>query len=530
MKNKLSTIISMIVFAAILITIAFTCTSAPVETSAAMDVFSNYILMDNGDYVLEDYGSVSYDLNKLDLELTNYKLGIEPSTFITYQESDTEAFLYVYSKDKYLEYDTLSMAHYEGNLSQFTEFMNYKEYDVTLVSFDSSYRIHKYLINDHVVDNTFSHLVRIRQLYNHENRTDLDFIFEIGITYQYNAATDSNKIDREETIRVTDKIVGHSLYTQNPDGLENVFQRSFVAFDLDQDVEEIVSIKYKFEGYEYAGMSNIELDYYANSMSGGAGHRGFAEALANQHLVMEMDHSQFFEYGDIYSDDLSNNVFVKDNEEFNLTYESGYLWGHKQNEWIYDSIMKVDELTQEDLQFTNVDVTDYEHLFSFDNRSFDCTFFAYINNSITNYSIRSIGNIAVGMYSHQGSTTNKWNYADISKLVDNGTVTASFDDWVTTDIIKNHMYVSELKPLHVEDFSFLEFTLYQEGEVVEKVAIDTYTDSQGGIQIGAPGPEEPENIFDTIKEIVMWALIAIGAIIVLWIIGLIIKLIKWIVK
>ena len=203
---------------------------------------SNFVKMANGDYSVLGTGSVTEELISYGIDTFSYQLGAKENKALMMAEGDRNIYLYIYDKTAYKNYDRVSISSYYGDAAKRPTLesnnLKWEEMNIELVSYDSTSKLQKYLIEDlSFLEDTY-HSIYVREIYNCENRKDKSFIFSVGFIYQYNPVTRQSKIDTEEIIRVTDKKVAYEIYPQNQGTFDYIWQRNYVAFSTDKKMED----------------------------------------------------------------------------------------------------------------------------------------------------------------------------------------------------------------------------------------------------------------------------------------------------
>jgi len=456
------TILAMAMMASTILTSAsMTAPSFSVATAAE----TGFVEMENGDYSFNGIGSVTQELTDYGFDLFYYQFGfLENKALMMAESEDGAIYLYVYNKDGYLGYDTVSISTYFGPMGDFNrETVSYVEQPLSLVSFDSTLMLSKYEVMGLTYIPDTDHVIIVREIYNAENRSDDDFIFAVGFMYQYNAITHQSKVTTEEMVVVTDKMVAYQLYPQADENeIDSIYQRNYVAFSTDKEMDDLLEVKLKFDGFEYAAYTDIPLEHSASWFSGHAFTQEFATKLQNKDIYAHILPSMAYAGGRQYTDE--QKTITKQN--IALEYENGTWWGHTSGSWTFNTIMSTDELEAT----SSKDVSDYEWVVSFDNRIVGCSTFMFNNPFIGLY--RSEGNIMVGTDpANDIAYLNQSAYNDSTEAMQ-----AKLDEYFTPANRANMM-------LEVEDLTLLEFRFIDNGTEKTAIAVDTYTDTSGGHQI-----------------------------------------------
>lgn len=437
---------------------------------------SNFVKMANGDYSVLGTGSVTEELISYGIDTFGYQLGTKENKALMMAEGDRNIYLYIYDKTAYKNYDRVSISSYYGDAAKRPTLesnnLKWEEMNIELVSYDSTSKLQKYLIEDlSFLEDTY-HSIYVREIYNCENRKDKSFIFSVGFIYQYNPVTRQSKIDTEEIIRVTDKKVAYEIYPQNQGTFDYIWQRNYVAFSTDKKMEDLIEVKLKYDGFDYSAYTDIELNMTSNGWDGKRMIQNFSQALTNKNVFKHVMKNKYFQKGKTYKD---NEVSIK-NKEINLNYSNGWWWGKTTGEWSYQTIEKTEVLREKKASLSDTSILNYDYVISFDNRQVDCFTFGTFHNKILWEEWKTIGGISVGVRSKNGGdfrysiTWNPFETPDFTK------------ESITAQVIKDSVARTKNLMLEVEDLTLLEFHYMENGEVKHAIAVDTYTNTEGGSQ------------------------------------------------
>ena len=191
------------------------------------DLSSPFIQLENGDFALKDRGSVTDELTRYGIDVIDYQMGLKGNSSLMVAESDYGVYLYIFNENGFLDYDKCSFGYYSGDLINFNyDSLQYYEKDITLVSFDETHKIGKFMINDIASDISTDHIYLIREIYQESNKSESEFVQGIGLVYQYDSETSLSKVTSEETIKVTNKLVGYEVYPYKEGDVDKVYQRN----------------------------------------------------------------------------------------------------------------------------------------------------------------------------------------------------------------------------------------------------------------------------------------------------------------
>ncbi len=534
------------------------------------DLSSPFIQLENGDFALKDRGSVTDELTRYGIDVIDYQMGLKGNSSLMVAESDSGVYLYIFNENGFLDYDKCSFGYYSGDLINFNyDSLQYYEKDITLVSFDETHKIGKFLINDIASDISTDHIYLIREIYQESNKSESEFVQGIGLVYQYDSETSLSKITSEETIKVINKLVGYEVYPYKEGDVDKVYQRNYVAFSTEKKMEDLLKVKLKYDGYYYGGYTDINFNYNEDYWSGLSGFKNFAEDLENKDILNHMDKSTLKK-----QDEFKDKVTEIEDEivSFSVTYDNErWFYFNKKDvneSFTYSTIENTSELNQDNL--INKDILNYDYIVTFDAHPVNCV--AVLKNTGAWFweNTSSLSNIFVGM----GSTT-FWNSdamveawfdnlkdneeflklwkeetgKDVFTLEDFRAYFQSiandnyiFADSFTTNDIQGYIDSGKLKysdysrsMLEVENLTLLEFTYLEDGEEKKAVAVDTYTDSSGGNQINDNDVTFPEwdefvenfkNFFSNDNPIVIAVKVILGVLCGLFIIWVVVKLIN----
>lgn len=197
-----------------------------IKVSANDDV---YISMKNGDFSISGFGSVTEELNSYGIDVFSYQLGVKENKALMMSEGDRNIYIYIYDKNGYSDYDKVSLSSYYGDSAKRptinSKDLEWQEFDIMLVSYDSTKHLQKYLVKELSFLNDTYHSIYVREIYNQSKRDQISFVFGVGFVYQYNPNTKQSKVDTEEIIRVTNKKVAYELYPQTEGTIDYIWQR-----------------------------------------------------------------------------------------------------------------------------------------------------------------------------------------------------------------------------------------------------------------------------------------------------------------
>lgn len=461
-----------------------------VKVSANDDV---YISMKNGDFSMSGYGSVTEELTSYGIDVFSYQLGTKEDKALMMSEGDRNIYIYIYNKNGYSDYDKVSLSSYYGDSAKRptlnSKDLQWQEFDIMLVSYDSTKHLQKYLVKELSFLNDTYHSIYVREIYNHSKRDQSSYVFGIGFVYQYNPNLKQSKVDTEETIKVTNKKVAYELYPQVDGQIDYIWQRNYVAFSTDKKMDDLFEVKLKFNGFDYSAYTDIELNSSSNEWDLKKAIQDFAKVLTNKNVYSHVDKTRFFEKGTIYKD---KQISVK-NEEINLSYSNGFWWSKKTGNWNYKTIEKTKILKENNVSLSDSSILNYDYVLSFDNRKVDCFTFGTGHYKVLWNEYKSVGGIMVGMLSKKSGDVDY-------RITMNPFATPSFKkESITKSVIKDSTVITNNRMLEVEDLTLLEFHYMDNGEVKHAIAVDTYNDSLGGSQFTDNTTKTPlDNFFKTL--------------------------------
>lgn len=171
-----------------------------------------YNVMENGDYSLSGYGSVTDELEKSGkFNLDDYKLGKKNNNQLLFvSESDESMYLYAYfvNPDDLFRYDKVSMkiwdAEADETLADYNDSTDgvWAVLNLTPVSFDETKTLCKYKIEDLYVNNDVDHMYIFREIYDESNKNSYDYILKAGLIYNYSSSRDFISVVNEETVSI----------------------------------------------------------------------------------------------------------------------------------------------------------------------------------------------------------------------------------------------------------------------------------------------------------------------------------------
>ena len=158
-----------------------------IKVSANDDV---YISMKNGDFSISGFGSVTEELNSYGIDVFSYQLGVKENKALMMSEGDRNIYIYIYDKNGYSDYDKVSLSSYYGDSAKRptinSKDLEWQEFDIMLVSYDSTKHLQKYLVKELSFLNDTYHSIYVREIYNQSKRDQISFVFGVGFVYQYN--------------------------------------------------------------------------------------------------------------------------------------------------------------------------------------------------------------------------------------------------------------------------------------------------------------------------------------------------------
>lgn len=453
-----------------------------------------YNVMENGDYSLSGYGSVTDELEKSGkFNLDDYKLGKKNNNQLLFvSESDESMYLYAYfvNPDDLFRYDKVSMKIWDAEAGETLADYNdstdgvWADLNLTPVSFDETKTLCKYKIEDLYVNNDVDHMYIFREIYDESNKNSYDYILKAGLIYNYSSSRDFISVVNEETVSIKNKLVGYQLmpYTFGG-GNQGLFQRSFVGFSIEdtpngESIEDLVDVTLSYDATYYGGYTDIPLNYKLEGSFGFEWNKALDidEKVGQYDLYRHMDKSVLYkEYEEqvvktISHEPIKVSYSEHDNSWFGIQYNE-VNFSNSGDDLTYDAIESIDSIDDEILN-RNTSLKNCDWFVSFDNREIGCG--AYFNGfDIGVYkTIYSIGNIFAGVTLKD----------EISPTTSESTIT---HDLAVQDFSfgnKNNEYDNML--LHAEDVSILKLTYVNDLGVERNVlAIDSYNDSVGQVDI-----------------------------------------------
>ena len=453
-----------------------------------------YNVMENGDYSLSGYGSVTDELEKSGkFNLDDYKLGKKNNNQLLFvSESDESMYLYAYfvNPDDLFRYDKVSMKIWDAEAGETLADYNdstdgvWADLNLTPVSFDETKTLCKYKIEDLYVNNDVDHMYIFREIYDESNKNSYDYILKAGLIYNYSSSRDFISVVNEETVSIKNKLVGYQLmpYTFS-EGNQGLFQRSFVGFSIEdtpngENIEDLVDVTLSYDATYYGGYTDIPLNYKLEGSFGFEWNKALDidEKVGQYDLYRHMDKSVLYkEYEEqvvktISHEPIKVSYSEHDNSWFGIQYNE-VNFSNSGDDLTYDAIESIDSIDDEILN-RNTNLKNCDWFVSFDNREIGCG--AYFNGfDIGVYkTIYSIGNIFAGVTLKD----------EISPTTSESVIT---HDLAVKDFSfgnKNNEYDNML--LHAEDVSILKLTYVNDLGVERNVlAIDSYNDSVGQVEI-----------------------------------------------
>lgn len=455
---------------------------------------TTYEVMENGDYSLLGYGSVTDELEKSGkFNLDDYKLGKKNNNQLLFvSESDESMYLYAYfvNPDDLFRYDKVSMKIWDAEAGETLADYNdstdgvWADLNLTPVSFDETKTLCKYKIEDLYVNNDVDHMYIFRELYDESNKNSYDYILKAGLIYNYSSSRDFISVVNEETVSIKNKLVGYQLmpYTFSG-GNQGLFQRSFVGFSIEdtpngESIEDLVDVTLSYDATYYGGYTDIPLNYKLEGSFGFEWNKALDidEKIGQYDLYRHMDKSVLYqEYEEqivktISHEPIKVSYSEHDNSWFGIQYNE-VNFTNSGDDLTYDAIESIDSIDDEILN-RNTSLKNCDWFVSFDNREIGCG--AYFNGfDIGVYkTIYSIGNIFAGVTLKD----------EISPTTSESVIS---HDLAVQDFSfgnKNNEYDNML--LHAEDVSILKLTYVNDlGVERNALAIDSYNDSVGQVDI-----------------------------------------------
>ncbi len=577
------------------------------DTTLNATNFSEFTQLSNGDYSLGGrFGSITDELASYDIDILDYQMGFYgDSTLMAAPDDENNFYIYIYESEGFqVDYDKVSIGYYEGELSSWDySNLTYLEFDLTLVAFDETGHIFKYHIDSFTVSSNTDYVVLVRQIYQYSNRESIEFIRGVGLIYQFDYESQKSKCTTEETVVVTDKLVGYSWYSwfdsertaddyvagwNGSNSAEGAVQRNWVAFSTDYEIEDLQSVRLKYDGYTYASEVNVDFSASYSYWGTDATQYGFYSYLQNKDLINYTNKNSLTILEEF--NDLDKTITP---ETYSFSYDLSSMWSslwfwtwdNETESHSYDLIARTSTLSAEKDGIIDTSIYDYDWVVTFDNRFVYCAFigqgdtfggssvsdlyvgaevlYGYLNYETNEFdTCEIIGNRDLFSYFHHSfyDVLTLWN--DNSYITGNNYFNDTFlysEDPFTSpycDTDDHQVYWSQFltyadsvnAPLQVEDLTILELTWKEDGEIKFAIAVDGYTNSSGGIQfdqqtststtIGEQIAEWFNDIVDTIGEWiediipdwVVWILYGLIVIVILWVVfkvlGLIISLFK----
>lgn len=439
----------------------------------------------------ENTSNVYNDLLKLGIDTSKYSTSTT-AEMITLAESESGQ-IFVYIFDKNVKYDSIDISYSFDPANE--KFTKYK-----LSQVDSESNITKYLVNGLKSDMTLKkRRYAVRQVYDSKSKNKIEGIIPVAL--EYLLETDTNnvtkmKVNTLDKVVVTSKIVAYEM-------LKNGFSDTIVSSNTYPVDKKIVD-----SGYSYI-KKNITPDNNKNIYC----------YIQSNYIAFNTDI------------DITDIVDVTINCDYNV-FQGNTIHG--------------DNMTT-DYPLTNIDLTRK----SFDESSKYYEVTQYLNKSIEvkpeniNYSYMDNNFFSFKKVVSSFSTIQK-----VSDL-ENKTDVVSKYNWLirfgNNDVLSRGTYTDILTTRHFvynyydySNVSLMTLHYVKNGELKQAVFIDTYGDSSGNTPI--ENPEENLNFFERILrafkrvfsqkdvELVDYFYFVVGLIGSIVILGVLVKLIKLLIK
>lgn len=454
-----------------------------------------YEVMENGDYSLLGYGSVTDELEKSGkFVIDDYKLGKKNNNqLLLVSESSENMYLYAYfiNPDDLFRYDKVSMKIWEAGdgetLADYNDDVDgsWVDLNITPVSFDETKTLVKYKIEDLYVNNDLDHMYIFREIYDDSNKNNYDYVLKAGLIYNYSSQRDFISVSSEETVSIKNKLVGYQIMPfTTSDDKQKLYQRSFVGFSIDdtpagESIEDLIDVTLSYKANYFGGYTDIPLNYNAEGTLGFWWNLAydFDSAVGQINLYNHMDKSI------LYKEYSENVVKTISHDPLKITYHENDNSGWFGSRWnqvdftnsgddlTYDAIESIDNIDEEILSRNN-DLSNCDWFVSFDNREIGCgTFMDHFDSGFYGYE-RSVGNLFVGVTPVNTGIAYTDDY-DITFEMASSEFT--FGD-------SSNDYENML--LFAKDVTVLNLT-YKNDIGLERnvLAVDTYSDSVGQVDI-----------------------------------------------
>jgi len=218
----------------------------------------------NCSYTVENETSVTNDLSSLNYSYSN--LDYDQPTLLTMALSDKDSlFVYFYipgdrSDINYYRINDIDLC-YDAEVDSEGEYINCtNKYDVTLVSNNDVYNVNKYVVNDYSVDTANEDYFRwyvesFEGYYFYDNNLQFDRVFNSRVEVLYDLNDLKYVTNRTKVVRITDKVVAFDLV--------HVYafyfaEHSYVAFNTDYKIEDLVKIDCGFDNEFIEGKTDIQ--------------------------------------------------------------------------------------------------------------------------------------------------------------------------------------------------------------------------------------------------------------------------------
>lgn len=320
----------------------------PLITSFAAPKFStSEEIGNNTEYTLEGHSSVQDDLKDLSFVASDFAKYDNPTLITMNLTIHDELDLYFYIPNN--SYDSVTDINLCDSTAQNSDkdyINNYTNKTVTLISFDKSDFVYKYVVDDYSYVTTEDNRFYVDSFnVDKDNATSL---IGCGVEVLLNATDGEIVTNRVRVINVTDKVVAFDLLNLNGGAFH---QNSYVAFNTNYSMEDLVKVRVSYKNELLKGITDIGYDI------------GWSDPHDTRFTSQFTGKGSFVDGGEVVSSDSVDKIIYHSDYEM-TTYSD--IFHKKIYKW--DTVQKVSELDN-----ASDSVKNYEWLLHFQISTFTAT-------------------------------------------------------------------------------------------------------------------------------------------------------------
>jgi hypothetical protein len=495
-------------------------------------LFADFDQMANGDYSYQGKGSVTDELSQYSIDSNTYSS--DHTKVLMMGECDTKVYLYLYSADKRIDFDRVSLSldtYATGMKATTVDASKFLGYKLSIRSYSSDEYFQKYLVENLTFDPLVNHVYTVREIYSNSTKANSLATVTVSTAWAFDATSGKSVVSVDDYFTITDKMVAYELIPQNistalTPHFDHFIQSNYCCFKM-ADRSKIAKV------------TRIDCEYQAQWF---CGEMGLTVPLVK--TLFSAD-----QLGDFYNKDLLQNVKEQDvNEQglcsVSLVYPCGTsIYSEKSNytykePWDWFGICTKTYSLDKIVDLATVDATKWEDPTIAKKYDFMVRFLDQRVN---------IGSASV--LNGNNETSVMWRYGhwfigypqsfDIEGFDSNFyRVQHDTTDMVAYAALCNGPYF-DCSPVNVTDFTVLKMWYFdQSGTPRDAIVIDNYSDTIGGKQITKASEDNSwvDRLLKilTIIVVVIVGLVLLSLIASLWIpiktvFAFVGKAIKWII-